>query len=53
MQKEGRIALDEGYIFGQEGAGYERINVAMPRVLVEDAMERMARAAEWLEKKND
>ena len=52
MQKEGRIALDEGYIFGQEGAGYERINVAMPRVLVEDAMERMAKAAEWLEKKN-
>ena len=49
MQKIGRVALDEGYIFGTEGGGYERINVAMPRSLVEDCMERMAKAAEWLE----
>ncbi len=49
MQQVGRVALDEGYIFGREGAGYERINVAMPRVLVEDCMNRIKMAAEWLE----
>ena len=50
MQQIGRVALDEGYIFGEEGSGYERINVAMPRSLVEDCMMRMKKAAEWLEK---
>ena len=53
MQQIGRVALDEGYIFGQEGAGYERINVAMPRSLVEDCMQRMKKAADWLEAQND
>ena len=48
MQQIGRVALDEGYIFGREGAGYERINVAMPRALVEDCMKRIKKAADWL-----
>ena len=45
----GHLALDEGYIFGEEGQGYERINVAMPRSLVEEAMKRMEKAVRWLE----
>ena len=53
MQQIGRVALDEGYIFGDEGNGYERINVAMPRALVEDCMMRMKTAADWLEEQND
>ena len=53
MQQIGRVALDEGYIFGDEGNGYERINVAMPRALVEDCMMRMKKAADWLEEQND
>lgn len=28
MQKKAKVALDEGYIFGEEGRGFERINVA-------------------------
>ena len=48
MQQVGRVALDEGYIFGREGAGYERINVAMPRALVEDCRKRIKKACDWL-----
>lgn len=48
MQQEGRLALDEGYIFGEEGIGFERINVATPRSNVEECMRRMKRALDTL-----
>jgi len=38
------VALDEGYIFGEEGQGFERINVACPRSILRDCLERMERA---------
>ncbi|MDP6564212.1 MAG: MalY/PatB family protein [Alphaproteobacteria bacterium] len=38
------LYLDEGYIFGEEGAGFERINVACPRAILADAMHRLANA---------
>lgn len=41
MQKRARVALDEGYIFGEEGKGFERINVATPRSTVEECMKRI------------
>ena len=53
MQQVGHLALDEGYIFGEEGQGYERINVAMPRSLVEEAMKRMENAVRWLEEEHE
>lgn len=40
MLKEGLI-LDEGYLFGEAGKGFERINLACPRSLVEECMKRM------------
>ena len=48
MQKKARVALDEGYIFGPQGAGFERINLACPHQCLEAAMERLDRAAEGL-----
>lgn len=48
MQQEGRVALDEGYIFGAEGIGFERINVAVQRATVEECMMRMKRALDEL-----
>ncbi len=44
MQKKARVALDEGYIFGDAGRGFERINIATPRSVVEDCMDRILRA---------
>lgn len=36
------MILDEGYIFGKEGRGFERINAACPRQLLKESLERMA-----------
>lgn len=35
------LALDEGYIFGKEGEGFERINVACPRFVLQECLNRM------------
>ena len=43
-----QLCLDEGYIFGSQGAGFERINLACPRPCLEAAMERLDKAAEGL-----
>ena len=48
MLKVAKIALDEGYIFGEEGVGYERINIATSRAVVEDCMKRMKMGLESL-----
>lgn len=39
-----KVALDEGYIFGKEGSGFERINTACPRSVLRDCLERMEKA---------
>lgn len=44
MQKKAKVALDEGYIFGDSGRGFERINIATPRSVVEDCMNRILKA---------
>ena len=44
MQKKARVALDEGYIFGDAGRGFERINIATPRSVVEDCVDRILKA---------
>ncbi|TLS35188.1 MalY/PatB family protein [Pseudalkalibacillus caeni] len=44
MQDEAKLALDEGYIFGKEGEGFERINIACPRSLLKEGLERLETA---------
>lgn len=44
MLEKGQLALDEGYIFGTGGSGFERINLALPRAALENALLRMERA---------
>lgn len=48
MQNTAKIAFDEGYIFGEEGNGFERINIAMPKSQVEECMKRMKTAIDTL-----
>ena len=43
MLKEGLI-LDEGYLFGEAGKGFERINLACPRSIVETCVKRLCDA---------
>ena len=44
MLKEAKIWLDEGYIFGTEGEGFERINIACPRSTLEEGLNRILSA---------
>lgn len=44
MVKKARLFLDEGYIFGEEGNGFERINLACPRWVLSRALERLREA---------
>lgn len=44
MQMEAQLFLDEGYIFGEGGRGFERINIACPLWVLKEAMERLLEA---------
>jgi cysteine-S-conjugate beta-lyase len=41
MLEKARIFGDEGFIFGPEGDGFERINIACPRAILQEALARM------------
>jgi cystathionine beta-lyase len=42
MLERARVFLDEGYIFGPEGKGFERINIACPQSVLAEAINRIA-----------
>lgn len=41
---KGKVALNSGESFGTGGKGYQRINLACPRVMVEDGLSRIKKA---------
>lgn len=43
-EQEALVFFDEGAMFGPEGEGFERMNLAAPRHAVEAALDRLARA---------
>lgn len=50
MLEKARVYLDEGFIFGPEGEGFERINIACPRAILVEALDRIRQAIEELPK---
>lgn len=48
MLNRAGVFLDEGYIFGPEGSGFERINIACPRSVLLEAVQRIVGAVESL-----
>ena len=44
MQKRAFMFLDEGYMFGDTGRGFERINLACPTQVLANALERLHKA---------
>ncbi len=44
MREDAKLALDEGYIFGQGGEGFERINIACPRSILKLALNNITTA---------
>ena len=53
MRGKAKVALDEGYIFGQGGEGFERINIACPKSILEKALNRITEAIINMKKKED
>lgn len=41
IQNKAKVILDEGTMFGKEGYGFERINVACPKSLLEETLKRI------------
>ncbi|MCC2256298.1 PatB family C-S lyase [Ruminococcus sp. CLA-AA-H200] len=41
MLKKARLSLDSGYWFGQDGEGFMRMNIACPRMILEQALEQL------------
>ena len=39
---DGELFFDEGYIFGSEGAGFERLNLACPAWVLQKAMDKLS-----------
>jgi Bifunctional PLP-dependent enzyme with beta-cystathionase and maltose regulon repressor activities len=49
---EAKVWFNQGYIFGREGEGFARMNIACPRSLVEKALLRIKAATLNLKKRN-
>ncbi|MCY6369158.1 MalY/PatB family protein [Clostridium ganghwense] len=48
MIKKAKVALDDGSWFGPEGEGFTRINIACPRVTLEEGLKRIENAVNSL-----
>lgn len=44
MQDKAQVFFDEGYVFGEEGSGFERMNIACPTQVLEEGLERIKKA---------
>lgn len=47
MTEKAYVFADEGYIFGNGGKGFERINIACPKSVLFDALERIKNALNY------
>ena len=41
MEEKARVGLEDGFIFGKAGSGFMRMNIACPRPILEEALERI------------
>jgi len=48
MRDEARVGFDDGFLFGAGGSGFERINIACPRPILEEALKRIEAAVNKL-----
>ena len=49
LMQEARLFLDEGELFGPEGEGFERFNIACPRSILKEALERIKTVVDRLQ----
>jgi cystathionine beta-lyase len=46
LRKKARVGLDDGFLFGTGGEGFQRINIACPRTTLEEALNRIKNAVD-------
>ncbi|MDI9259834.1 MalY/PatB family protein [Alicyclobacillus sendaiensis] len=46
LRDEARLGLNEGHIFGSQGSGFQRMNIACPRSLLRQALQQLRDAVE-------
>ena len=46
LAQEARLALNPGYWFGREGAGFARMNIACPQSVLREALVRLTTAVD-------
>ncbi len=44
MKNKARLWLDEGYVFGKDGEGFERFNLACPIEILKESLKRLEKA---------
>jgi cysteine-S-conjugate beta-lyase len=48
MREKARVGLDDGFLFGKGGSGFQRMNIACPRYLLTEALTRIEKAVNAL-----
>ena len=48
MREKARVGMDDGFLFGESGNGFERMNIACPRSILEEALMRIEEAVNGL-----
>ena len=48
MREKARVGLDDGFLFGKAGCGFQRMNIACPRNLLKEALTRIETAVKSL-----
>ena len=48
MKEKARVGFDDGFLFGAAGSGFERMNIACPRPLLNEALTRIEKAVNSL-----
>jgi cystathionine beta-lyase len=49
MREKARVGLDDGFLFGSSGDGFQRMNIACPRSVLEEALKRIEKAVNDIE----
>jgi cystathionine beta-lyase len=44
MRGQARVGLDDGFLFGEGGSGFQRMNIACPRSILKEALGRIEAA---------
>ena len=48
IRSQAKLGLDDGFLFGKGGSGFQRMNIACPRSVLEEALTRLKKAVDLL-----